>query len=147
MSTSGVSLGSSAAYAANNSKSAFAQRRQDFKSLSDALQSGDLTGAQQAYAALQKDAPARAAGQGQQGGQQQSGNGSSPQNAFASLGQALQSGDLSGAQQAFSQLQNDAQQARGGHHHHHHGTGSSSSSDSNSGSVVDVGSGSISVKA
>ncbi|HVO89159.1 MAG TPA: hypothetical protein VMV45_11500, partial [Casimicrobiaceae bacterium] len=31
--------------------------RQDFKTLAQALQSGDLSGAQQAFAALQQDAP------------------------------------------------------------------------------------------
>jgi hypothetical protein len=124
MTTSGIASGTSAAYAPN--QAAFQQRKQDFKSLSDALSSGDLTAAQQAYAALQKDAPKLVNGSGQAGSQTgQQGGGSSRQNAFAALGQALQSGDLSGAQQAFSQLQQS-----GRHHHHHHGSGAQSSSDS-----------------
>jgi hypothetical protein len=45
--------------------------------------------------------------------------------AFQALGQALQSGNLQGAQQAFSSLQQDAIPGAGfgGHHHHHHGGG------------------------
>jgi len=37
------------------------------------------------------------------------------------LANALQSGDLSGAQQAFANLQQTAKSG-GGHHHHHHAT-------------------------
>jgi hypothetical protein len=45
--------------------------------------------------------------------------------AFQVLGEALQSGNLQGAQQAFSSLQQDVVQGAGmgGHHHHHHGGG------------------------
>jgi len=46
------------------------------------------------------------------------------QSEFQALGQALQSGNLAAAQQAFSQIQ----QAGGHHHHHHHGSQNSSSS-------------------
>jgi hypothetical protein len=37
----------------------------------------------------------------------------------------LQSGNLSAAQQAFTQLTQDAQSASGSHHHHAEGSGSS----------------------
>ena len=52
-----------------------------------------------------------------------------------SLGKALQSGDLPGAQQSFAQMLKDQQnagqsgntaQAQGHHHHHHHKAASSS---------------------
>jgi hypothetical protein len=39
---------------------------------------------------------------------------------FQTLGQALQSGDLTGAQNALAQMEQDAQQIGGMHHHHHH---------------------------
>jgi hypothetical protein len=45
------------------------------------------------------------------------GSGNPFQQAVASIGSALQSGDLSGAQQA---LQTMRTQMKGAHHHHHH---------------------------
>lgn len=79
-----------------------------FKQLSDALSSGDMTGAQAAYQSLQQMAPA---------GANQS---SDPNSLFAKLGTALQSGNLADAQSAFANLQ----AAHKGHHHHgHHGGG------------------------
>jgi len=39
---------------------------------------------------------------------------------FNTLAQALQSGNLSQAQQAYSSVEQDVQQAGGHHHHHHH---------------------------
>ena len=55
--------------------------------------------------------------------------------AFAQLGQDLQSGNLQGAQQDFTNLQQDLQQnsnqqVSGHHHHHHHAESSQSSSSS-----------------
>lgn len=120
------------------------QVQQDYAQLASALQSGDVTGAQTAYTALQQALGA------------QTGNSTSPTTAtgattdpilndFNSLGQALQSGNLSQAQSAFAQLQSDVQSAQQnqtsslqslaqalksaiqGHHHHgggHHGGGS-----------------------
>jgi len=73
------------------------QQRQNFNKLSQALQSGDLSAAQQAFAALSSKSP----------------NASNPNSPLAKLGRALQSGDLNAAQQAFSSLRT------GGHHHHH----------------------------
>ena len=107
--------------------------RQDVQALSTALQSSDLQTAQQSYGDLQKVLQ---------------GNGSISQGAaavssptptgtldtiksdFAALGQALQSGDLAGAQKDYAQLATDSQKlvatqggsgAVEGHHHHHHG--------------------------
>jgi hypothetical protein len=83
------------------------QIQSDFQSLGNALQSGDLTASQQAFATLQQDLPASQSAS--------STTSSSPLNA---LGQALQSGNLPAAQQAFAAL-------KGHHGHHHHGGGGS----------------------
>ena len=61
------------------------QRQQNFKALGSALQSGDLAGAQQAFATLMAANPTAA---------------SNPSSPLAQIGQALQSGNLAGAQQA-----------------------------------------------
>jgi len=89
------------------------QRNQDFKALQSALQSGDLSGAQQAFSNFQQDA------------QSSSPAGKKTQNTqavadFQSLQSALQSGDLNAAQKAFASWQHDLQSARQTHHHHHH---------------------------
>jgi hypothetical protein len=96
----------------------YAQVKQDFKSLGTALQSGNLSDAQQAFAALQQDNPN--IGQSQGGSTQGGQNSSQANQAFQNLSSALQSGDLSGAQQAFAQLQQGMQGAGKGHGHHHH---------------------------
>ncbi len=96
-----------------------AQRRQDFKDLASALQSGDLSGAQKAFAAMQQSQPNFSATTQTQNAQQ-----ASVQNPlaadFSALGKALQSGDLTAAQAAFKQLQLDMQSVGGARHHHHH---------------------------
>jgi hypothetical protein len=77
----------------------YQQRTADLKQLGQALQSGDLAGAQQAFGTLQTLS---------QSGPLSSSNTfskSQRQQDFAAIGQALQSGDLAGAQQAFAQLQ------------------------------------------
>ncbi len=96
-------------------QSPWAQRKNLFDQLGQALQKGDLKAAQTAFAALQKNAP-----QGPPPSQNGQGNGA--QSPFAALADALQKGDLAGAQQAFSQVQ----QARGQHHHHHRAEASTS---------------------
>jgi hypothetical protein len=107
-----------------NVQSNFKQRQQDFQNLASALQSGDLTGAQTAFAALQKFQQGRQTLSGQQGS-----TATNPISTdFTALGTALQSGDISGAQSAFATLQKDVQslqQGQGGqrvagHHHHRH---------------------------
>jgi hypothetical protein len=84
--------------------SAIKQRREDFQSLAQALGSGDLAGAQKAFASFQKDMqtipPGRA---GQQGGP------SNMKDAIDALGKALSAGDLSGAQKALATLKQDFQ--------------------------------------
>ncbi len=90
-----------------SSISTFQQDRQAFNQLTNALQSGDLTAAQNAYSTLASSPMAQ---------------GNSPfAQAIQQIGQDLQSGDasaLADAQKVLSSLQ----QARG-HHHHHHGGG------------------------
>jgi hypothetical protein len=86
----------------------FQQIQQDFSQLASALQSGDLTDAQSAYSNIQQ---LLGSNQNQNSSNSNTGsNGANPiQNDFAALGQALQSGDLTQAQSAFSQLQSDVQ--------------------------------------
>ena len=91
--------------------------RQDFQSLTTALQSGDLASAQQAYATLISDNPQLASSTG--------GTGNPFQQTIASIGASLKSGDLSGAQNALSTLQQNMKAHHG--HHHHHGGGETQS--------------------
>ena len=120
---------------------AFKQRKQDFTALARALQSGDLAGAQKAFATLQQDkqsfdpAPGQTLGehgssngivaQASQSSQSSQGGTTSMQDLMSQLKQALSAGDLQGAQQAFASLQQKipASQAQGHHHHHHGGVG------------------------
>jgi hypothetical protein len=87
----------------------YAQVKQDFQNLGKALQSGNLSDAQQAFATLQQDIPGSSQSQGSQGS-------NSSNQEMQDLGSALQSGDLSGAQKAFAQMQKTGK----GHGHHHH---------------------------
>ena len=112
MSVAGVS--SSSALNPSHLQSLFQQRRSDFQQLSKALQSGDLAGAQAAFDALSN------LGQNASSSTSSSTATSGPfRNSklaqdFNNLGQALQSGDLAGAQQAFATLQQDIKASR--HH-------------------------------
>jgi hypothetical protein len=94
MSTSAVSIN----LVNQQSEGYFHQRRADLQQLSQDLQSGNLSAAQQDYATLQSLAQSSPFG----------GNAfytSQRQQDFAAIGQALQAGDVNGAQQAFAQLQ------------------------------------------
>lgn len=82
-------------------KNPFQEIRQDFGQLANALENGDLNGAQSAYANIEQVLQTAS-------GASSSTGSDTLQNDFATLGQALQSGDLSQAQSAFAQLQNDA---------------------------------------
>lgn len=80
-------------------QSFYQSRQSDMQELSEALQSGDLSTAQQAYSQL--------VSLGQSGPFQNTepfGNSSRAQD-FEAIGQALSSGDLAGAQTAFAELQ------------------------------------------
>lgn len=112
MTTSGISSSGTNPYQ-SSMRSEFKQRGQDFKALDSALQSGDLSGAQKAFAALQTDMQNIQSSRSQQGqGQQQN----SPfANDFQALSDALNSGDVSAAQKAFATLKQDMQAARQAH--------------------------------
>jgi hypothetical protein len=104
--------------------------KQDFDTLAQALGSNNLAGAQQAFAAFQQDLKNIPQSQGLKQSQtaQQTSQVSqpNPQDALAALNQALSSGDLTGAQNAFSTLLQDLQgQAGAAHHHRHHHHGGS----------------------
>jgi hypothetical protein len=98
-----------------------------FQQLASALQSGNLSSAQQAYNSLSQLMQNAPNGQ----------SNSAFAKAFNALGQALQSGNLSSAQQAFLSLQQDMLQGLAGHgHHHHDGGGGMESTANNSSSNV-----------
>ncbi|HEY8034367.1 MAG TPA: hypothetical protein VIF37_02115 [Methylobacter sp.] len=86
----------SASSAAISGAGRWQQQRQNFNQLSQALQSGNLDAAKQAFSALAAKSPTAVA---------------DPNSPLGKLAQALQSGDIGAAQQAFSAL-------RSGHHHH-----------------------------
>ena len=103
------------------------QRQQDFSDLMTSLQSGNLTGAQQACSALiQSTSTSNQTQTSQQSGV------TGIQADFNALGQALQSGDVNAAQTAYAKLQQDLQNIHSNHHHHHHmqGTGDQNTSTS-----------------
>jgi hypothetical protein len=117
---------------ANGTPSNFQQLKTEFQQLGQDLQSGNLTQAQQDYAALSQNLP---------NGSQATTN--PVLQALTQLGQDLQSGNLQAAQQDYATVQQDAQQQAsqvGGHHGHHHhhfeSSQSPSSSSSSSGNSV-----------
>ena len=85
--------------------------RQAFGQLTGAIQSGDLSAAQSAFAALTQAQPNQGSGPFSQ--------------ALSQIGDALQSGDIGKAQAALASLQQQMQAMKGAHHHHghHHGGG------------------------
>ena len=98
------------AYAANQ------QRMKAFKTLSSAVQSGDLAGAQKALATFQQGMPGAT--------QNAFGQNSTISTDFTNLADAINSGDAAGAQKALATLQKDMQKVHGQHHHGgHHGGG------------------------
>ena len=98
------------------------QRQQDFQSLADALQAGNLPGAQHAFATLQKDRSS-SPNVTSVTGTPQAGQSSPIRQDIQALQSALQSNDLAGAQQALTTFQQDLQQVGHSHHRHHQGGG------------------------
>jgi hypothetical protein len=88
-----------------------------FQALGQDLKAGNLSAAQADFTTIQQDAqqnPGQAQGHRhhhQTGGSSQQQPNNTLQQAFGTLGQALQSGSLSSAQQAYATLQTDLQQA------------------------------------
>lgn len=135
----------------NASDSLKQQGQQDFKSLADALQSSNLSGAQSAFASLLQLFPSLSPSTNSTTQSTATSSAASSSNGTSSitsdlstLGQAIQSGDLTGAQNDFSKLMQDMQAIGGGHHHHHHHKASASSQDatiaSATGSTTDTNS-------
>jgi len=109
-----------------------------FKNLVSALQSGDLTGAQNAYSALQSVFQANGVAQ-RTSSTSSNGEQSQVSTDFAALGKALQSGNISAAQDAMKKLAQDMQSSRRAHHHHHHhGTRAASDTTASSSTSTDV---------
>ena len=108
------------------------ERKQDMEQLGADLQGGNLSAAQVAFTDLQSTnatnqsqsaSPTSAASSTSGSSTTATSAQSTVAGALTSLSQALQSGNLSDAQSAFSQLQNDLQARGAGGHHHHHGGG------------------------
>jgi hypothetical protein len=101
---------------ANDVQNTNQKQRTEFQQLTQALQSGNLTNAQQAFGALTKSATSS----GFQGIQLTQD--------LNRLGSALRSGDLTGARDAYSSVQQGLQNSNSmtAHHHRpHHGAGGS----------------------
>jgi len=110
--TSGSSSSSSSSSTQNSNplQSAFSTLAQD-------LQSGNLSGAQSEYSTIQQDLQNQGQSQGAHFHHHHHGGGSGGSEVnqeFQALGQALQSGNLSSAQQAYTSLQQSFQQFAGG---------------------------------
>jgi len=85
---------------------------QAFQKLAQDLKSGNLSAAQQDFATVQQDVQAQASGGHHHHGHGQSSSSVQPDplaQLFSELGQALQSGNLSAAQTAYTTLQQDFQ--------------------------------------
>jgi hypothetical protein len=113
-------------------QSDLARRHQDFNALQNALQSGNISNAQSAFAAFLQDVQATAS---KAGPNSLFHPGSQPSKDLDALGSALKSANLSGARTAFAALTQDIQtspQPVSGeplaiappHHHLHYGDGS-----------------------
>lgn len=83
---------------------------QDFKQLSQDIQSGNISAAQQDYAKIQQDFQSQAAGQHAHHHHRGGGGGGAISQLMQELGQDLQAGSLTAAQQAYGTLQQDLQQ-------------------------------------
>ncbi|MGP8201496.1 MAG: hypothetical protein ACLQU4_18555 [Limisphaerales bacterium] len=90
--------------------SSMTERSQDFTTLQTALQSGNLTGAQTAFAAFLQDIQKTSQTAGPAS---LFGPGTPAARDLQSLGSALKSANLTGAQTAFATLQQDIQAAGG----------------------------------
>jgi hypothetical protein len=111
MSTSNISSNFAAAFPRLNTAHELKQSKEDMAALGGALQSQDLAGAKDAFAALMRDSAAAAQGR-QAAGQApllSDAQRQSMVDAVGALGQELQAGDIDGAQAAYAQLQQASQ--------------------------------------
>jgi hypothetical protein len=91
-------------------RSSVRQADQDFDQLSQSLQTGDLNAAQQAYSSFQKIQAGLTSSAATQASAASATTASNPvASDWSALGQALQSGSLTSAQDALGKLQQDAQ--------------------------------------
>jgi hypothetical protein len=136
MSISPLSVTASHSYATGSDS------RQSFRDLGRALKSGDLAGAQKAYAALTKELSQSSSSAPNSISSQLSDPNSALGKDLAAIGKDLQNGNLSGAQQDFAKLRQDTRThfqsqtpTTQGHphgHHHHHADAASETSDGSS---------------
>ena len=97
--------------------SGFRQIVEGIEVIGRALQSGDVSSAKNALTALQQALQASAQSSLQNATSQLFGKNSQANTDYKNLTHALQSGDLSTAQQAYASLQNDLKPAHIVHHH------------------------------
>ena len=114
MSVSGISSSTLMQYNTQSTQSRTQQAQQEFQQLGQALQSGNLSGAQADFATLQQLGP--------QANSTSSTQSNSPiAQEFSQLTKDLQSGNLSSAQQDYSKIQQDfGSYAAHKHGHGHH---------------------------
>ena len=127
MSVSGIM--STSFFQPSQVQNSFQQRRAEFQQLGQALQSGNLSAAQQDFAELTSSGSSASTSGATTATTTTAATGtgsaastspvSSIGQEFTALGQALQAGNLSAAQQAYSAMQQIGQ-TQGHHHHHHH---------------------------
>ena len=99
------------------------QWQQDFQDLGTALQSGNIANAQQDFQSLMQGLSGSSSAAVASSTGSSSTSGTSLSQDLTALGSALQSGNLTAAQQAFQTLTQglqSLQQTQGAHHHHHH---------------------------
>ena len=121
ISTVSASSNSYQNYWSKGTNSVGQQFKQDFQDLSQALQSGNLNGAQQAFSVLQQLMPNVSSSDSQQQKLQPITGTSSIDTDLSALTQAIQSGNQTDTQTDLSKLTQDLQSVgRKEHHHHHH---------------------------
>lgn len=126
------SLNSTANPVQTTSQGGIAQVAQNFQAIGAALQSGDVATAQSALTSFQKALQGSSQSNSQTSSSQPFGKNSQANTDYQKLTSALQSGNLSTAQQAYASLQNDlkstaaTKSAHKGHHHHHSSNATSS---------------------
>ena len=129
------------------------QCKQDFQALGQALQSGNLSGAQQAFAGLQQLLPNVSSSDSQKQTLPPLMGAGSIGTDLSALTQAIQSGNQADAQTDLAKLTQDLQSVggKGRHHHHHHASataqdpttaGSDSSASASSGTTQSTATGS-----
>lgn len=144
----GMRIGNSSPSASTQSVGSgqWQQRQQGVKDLLAALQGGDLSAAQKAFAAITGSSAGASTSSNTAStstSSTSSGAGSNGNGPLAQIGHALANGDLAAAQQAAQSWQASRSSASGGHHHHHHGGQSPAPAAATSTASSSTGTGSI----